>query len=133
MPETLHVGDELPKKISVIDLHPVIGEKKVVEVLVSYPSRPLICGGCHALGHVAGACPTTTRHWVRKDRSEAPAVAPKNDSPVQTETHPEPSILPENANSEDKGQQEHHIEPQKLDDAINEEEGWHKRWRRLGQ
>lgn len=57
------LGEDLPEKISVTDLDPTTGEKRIVEVLVSYPNKPLICRECKALGHIARACPIT-KPWV---------------------------------------------------------------------
>lgn len=53
-----------------VSLDPVTNEKSVVKVVVSYPSKPLICTGCCSLGHLVGACPKTTRKWVRKERQD---------------------------------------------------------------
>ncbi|KAK1401526.1 hypothetical protein POM88_001131 [Heracleum sosnowskyi] len=80
------VGDELPRKINVTDLDPLSGEKRIVEVLVSYPARPLICSGCRAIGHIAGACPTTKRKWVLKVRPNSTTETHSNSdaqTPVQ--------------------------------------------------
>lgn len=64
------VGDDLPSSIPVTVMDPVTGGKSDVVVLVSYPNKPLVCSACKSLGHLVGACPKTTRTWVRKDRAE---------------------------------------------------------------
>ncbi|KAK1397099.1 hypothetical protein POM88_006962 [Heracleum sosnowskyi] len=60
------IGDALPDKIEVESLDPITGEISIVEVLVQYPIRPLVCTGCHSLGHPVSACPITKRRWVVK-------------------------------------------------------------------
>lgn len=57
------IGDELPDKISVEVLDPVTEKKSIAEVLVQYPYKPLVCTGCHSLGHKVGAFPSTKRVW----------------------------------------------------------------------
>lgn len=60
------IGKELPNKIEVMNLNPMTEKLNMVEVKVTYPNKPLMCSGCKAVGHVVGACPITTRHWVKK-------------------------------------------------------------------
>lgn len=62
------IGDEIPNKIEVESLDPVSEEISVVEVQVQYPFKHLVCWGCRALGHKVGACPTTRRVWVMKEK-----------------------------------------------------------------
>lgn len=62
------VGKDLPNKIEAVTMDPITEEKTTVEVLVSYPMKPLVCSGCHTLGHLVGACPKVTRKWVRKEK-----------------------------------------------------------------
>lgn len=64
------IGDALPDKIEVQSLDPSSGEMTIAEVLVHYPSKPLVCTGCHSLGHPISACPTTIRRWVVKRKQE---------------------------------------------------------------
>lgn len=65
------IGDDLPDRIEVEVLDPVSEDITVEEVLVDYPFKPLVCSGCRSLGHKVGACPTTKRKWVVKDKSKA--------------------------------------------------------------
>lgn len=62
------LGNDMPNKIQALTLDPYTGEKSVVDILVSYPNRPLVCVACHSLGHLVGACPRATREWVRKEK-----------------------------------------------------------------
>lgn len=60
------IGDPLPTELEVEVLDPSSESLLTEKVLVSYPSKPLICSACGSLGHLVGACPKVTRHWVRK-------------------------------------------------------------------
>ncbi|KAK1397096.1 hypothetical protein POM88_006959 [Heracleum sosnowskyi] len=73
------IGDALPDKIEVESLDPTSGAMSIVEVLVHYPVKPLVCTGCHSLGHPISACPSTTRRWVVKRKQQ-------EDHTVQQET-----------------------------------------------
>ncbi|XP_074327763.1 uncharacterized protein LOC141665679 [Apium graveolens] len=53
-------------------------EKSISKVLVSYPTKPLICNGCKSLGHLVGACPKSTRKWVRKEQQVNSATTVEN-------------------------------------------------------
>ncbi|KAK1351619.1 hypothetical protein POM88_054163 [Heracleum sosnowskyi] len=64
------IGDDLPEAIEVQDLDPVSGELVISKVLVHYPLKPLVCTGCHELGHKVGACPSTKRIWVVKEKHD---------------------------------------------------------------
>lgn len=84
------IGNDLPVAVPVTILDPLNGEKRVVEVLVSYPTKPLVCTACKSRGHLVGACPKVTRKWIRKDRevdggSTAKDAAPDKQLPVKTD------------------------------------------------
>lgn len=66
------IGDALPTKLNVEVLEPYSETISIHEVLVSYPNMPSVCHGCRSLGHLIGACPKTTRMWVRKGSASAP-------------------------------------------------------------
>lgn len=61
-----HIGNPLPLSISAIDYNPVSKEKSNIEVKVSYINKPMVCSGCHSLGHLASAYPMVSRIWVQK-------------------------------------------------------------------
>ncbi|KAK1388242.1 hypothetical protein POM88_016420 [Heracleum sosnowskyi] len=65
------IGKELPTKIQVTALDPVMKEKSIEVVLVIYPVKPLACTACHTLGHLVSGCPKASRKWVRNDKAEA--------------------------------------------------------------
>ncbi|KAK1365655.1 hypothetical protein POM88_041216 [Heracleum sosnowskyi] len=81
------IGDALPEKIEVETLDSVSGEISITEVLVHYPVKPLICSGCHSLGHPVSACPTTKRIWVEKRKQQ--------EQQEQQEGHRENKLNPE--------------------------------------
>lgn len=60
------IGNPLPSSISAVDYNPVTKEKSSIDVKVSYVNKPLVCSGCHSLGHLVSACPVVTRVWVQK-------------------------------------------------------------------
>lgn len=76
------VGDELPNKIPVMALD-LLGTKRLVEVLVEYDQKPLVCSGCKALGHVISVCPRTKRMWVQKEKNP-PANEVNNKESAET-------------------------------------------------
>lgn len=73
------VGNELPDKIEVETLIPGTEIKKLQEVIVQYPFKPLVCSACKSLGHLVGACPFATSSWVMKDNRNV-KEKPKNSS-----------------------------------------------------
>lgn len=65
------IGDDLPTCLEVETLDPGSELITTSQVLVSYPVKPLVCSACKSLGHLIGACPKVTRHWVRKDKADS--------------------------------------------------------------
>ncbi|KAK1384884.1 hypothetical protein POM88_022619 [Heracleum sosnowskyi] len=127
------VGDVLPKKISVTDIDPTSGEKKIVDVQVSYPSKPLFCGGCKAIGHLIGACPVTKRQWVKKSRPSSDNGTPPS-TPCSV-PHPEPAIAAASTVPIDKGKEVTEVTEKGISDIIKDstdskevgdDEGWHR-------
>ncbi|KAL1815700.1 hypothetical protein ACET3Z_018274 [Daucus carota] len=85
------IGDPLPEKVqvAVIDSHTMEFSKDAyVDVEVSYPQRPMICTGCHSLGHMVGACPIVKRIWVQKKIKEPVSVAKGVESAVEVNGGP---------------------------------------------
>lgn len=72
------IGNSLPTCLDVEVLDPATEVISVEKVLVSYPSKPLICEGCKSLGHLVGACPKVTRQWVRKEQPVQPIHLPSD-------------------------------------------------------
>ncbi|KAK1401521.1 hypothetical protein POM88_001126 [Heracleum sosnowskyi] len=62
------IGAALPSKIPVMAINPCTGVKEEVDVLISYPIKPLVCTSCKSLGHSIAACPVTKRVWVEKKK-----------------------------------------------------------------
>ncbi|KAK1356383.1 hypothetical protein POM88_049639 [Heracleum sosnowskyi] len=60
------IGAPLPSKIHVMAINPCTCNKEEVDVLVSYPIKPLVCTSCKSLGHTIAACPVSKRIWVEK-------------------------------------------------------------------
>ncbi|KAK1388172.1 hypothetical protein POM88_016350 [Heracleum sosnowskyi] len=86
------IGDALPDKIDVWSLDPVSGAISISEVLIHYPVKPLVCTGCHSLGHPVGACPTTKWVWVAKrkqqeQQEECSVQKEKTEEQVPVKTH----------------------------------------------
>lgn len=93
------IGEELPSKIEIEVLDPVLQTKHVEEVKVSYPNKPLVCNACKSLGHLVGACPRVTRHWVRRDNPEAEAEKssePSTDVPIANSPKDRPNVAESN-------------------------------------
>ncbi|KAK1376687.1 hypothetical protein POM88_032880 [Heracleum sosnowskyi] len=115
------VGEDLPTKLQVVDLDPVTGEKSIVEVLMSYPNRPLVCTACRSLGHLVGACPKVTRKWVRKEKP----VMPQTDIPYPTpivepaHTNTEHPAVPEPMATDENMATEVHV------DHVDTDDEWH--------
>ncbi|KAK1384236.1 hypothetical protein POM88_021971 [Heracleum sosnowskyi] len=77
------IGAPLPRKIPVMAINPCTGNKEEVDVLVSYPIKPLVCMSCKSLGHTIAVCPVSKRIWVEKRKQLA--VEPTT-SVLQTNT-----------------------------------------------
>lgn len=90
------VGEPLPDKIPVMALD-VKGNKDVVNVVVEYDKKPLVCSGCNELGHHVSACPISRRFWVRKE-----GPIPKNNPTVYEEPSKEDSPVQPNCTVEGK-------------------------------
>ena len=87
-----NIGDPLPTELEVEVLDPYTESLITEKVLVSYPSRPLVCSACKSLGHLVGACPKVTRQWVRKEKPEKSANVEvnsnsNNDTAVKDDSH----------------------------------------------
>lgn len=59
------VGKDLPSKIPVLVVESNENES-VVDVVVEYPRKHLVCSGCKTLGHQISVCPNVKRVWMRK-------------------------------------------------------------------
>ncbi|KAK1351501.1 hypothetical protein POM88_054286 [Heracleum sosnowskyi] len=99
------IGNALPSLLQALDLDPSSGEKSVVDVVVSYPNKPLVCTACKTLGHLVGACPMAIRKWVRKEKPELetplPAVASPGPNPADPSIEDPPIGQPKDCSALD--------------------------------
>ncbi|KAK1394457.1 hypothetical protein POM88_013513 [Heracleum sosnowskyi] len=99
------IGAALPSKIPVMAINPCTGVKEEVDVLISYPIKPLVCTSCKSLGHSIAACPVTKRVWVEKRKQPPVEPPPPEQHNIETVGKPDKSLVPE----EFSGEQ--HLEP----------------------
>ncbi|WOH08703.1 hypothetical protein DCAR_0728149 [Daucus carota subsp. sativus] len=64
-----NIGDPLPEsiKVAALDVKTMeLSNDSFVDIEVSYPQRPMVCGGCKMLGHLIGACPSVKRFGSKR-------------------------------------------------------------------
>ncbi|KAK1365725.1 hypothetical protein POM88_041286 [Heracleum sosnowskyi] len=123
------MGNNLPTSIKVVTMDPVSNEKNISEVQYSYPNKPIMCNGCHSLGHTIGVCPHVTRTWVPKAKppvSDIPVSKPSGVEVPTVDKVPEVDMVV-NSNQDEtlKDADDIHapnVEPPKA--VIEDDEGW---------
>ena len=68
------IGNDLPSSLEVEVLDLITDMLSTDIVKISNPFRPLVCTACKSLGHLIGACPRASKHWVPKAPPSAKGI-----------------------------------------------------------